>query len=175
MDAPIAKVELTGVPETALWNLYERASAARAGHLDDPRAVEVLERLDYPFERFDVPYAGFAARLHALRVRTIDAAVRRVLAGAPDATVVALGEGFETQFWRVDDGRLTRPARPVPGRHGADAACCTTHLRRGCYASFDVSAGPHSRRTAVASMPCQWASPPCSPWRRDTYRGGSVR
>jgi Leucine carboxyl methyltransferase len=25
---------------------------------------------------------------------------------APDATVVALGEGFETQFWRVDDGRL---------------------------------------------------------------------
>jgi O-methyltransferase involved in polyketide biosynthesis len=29
-----------------------------------------------------------------------------VLSGAPDATVVALGEGFETQFWRVDDGRL---------------------------------------------------------------------
>jgi O-methyltransferase involved in polyketide biosynthesis len=106
MDAPLAKVELTGVPETALWNLYQRASAARAGHLDDPRAVEVLARLDYPFERFDVPYRGLAARLHAQRVRTIDAALRRVLAGTPDATVVALGEGFETQFWRVDDGRL---------------------------------------------------------------------
>jgi O-methyltransferase involved in polyketide biosynthesis len=104
MDAP-AKVELTGVPETALWNLYQRASAARAGHLDDPRAVEVLARLDYPFERFDSPYGGLAARLHARRVRTVDAALRRVLAGAPDATVVALGEGFETQFWRVDDGR----------------------------------------------------------------------
>jgi O-methyltransferase involved in polyketide biosynthesis len=48
MDAPQAKVELTGVPETALWNLYQRASAARAGYLDDPRAVEVLARLDYP-------------------------------------------------------------------------------------------------------------------------------
>jgi O-methyltransferase involved in polyketide biosynthesis len=105
MDAP-TKVELTGVPETALWNLYQRASAARAGHLDDPRAVEVIERLDYPFERFNQPYGGLAARLHALRVRTIDAAVRRVLAAAPDATVAALGEGFETQFWRVDDGRL---------------------------------------------------------------------
>lgn len=78
----------------------------RAGYLDDPRAVEVLVRLDYPFDRFDVPYAGLAARLHALRVRTVDAALRRVLADAPDATVVALGEGFETQFWRVDDGRL---------------------------------------------------------------------
>lgn len=102
----LAKVELTGVPETALWNLYQRASAARAGHLDDPRAVGVLARLDYPFERFDIPYGGIAARSHALRVRTMDAAVRRVLADATDATVVALGEGFETQFWRVDDGRL---------------------------------------------------------------------
>jgi O-methyltransferase involved in polyketide biosynthesis len=106
MDASQAKVELAGVSETALWNLYQRASAARAGHLDDPRAVEVLARLDYPFERFDLPYHGLAARLHALRVRTMDAALRRLLAGAPSATVVALGEGFETQFSRVDDGRL---------------------------------------------------------------------
>jgi O-methyltransferase involved in polyketide biosynthesis len=105
MDAR-AKVELTGVPETALWNLYQRASAARAGHLDDPLSVELTGRLDYPFERFDVPYHDLAARLHAQRVRTIDTAVRRLLAGAPDATVVALGEGFETQFWRVDNGRL---------------------------------------------------------------------
>ena len=106
MNAPLTKVELTGVLETALWNLYQRASAARAGHLDDPRAVEVLVRLDYPFERFDLPYRGLAARLHAQRVRTVDAALRRSLSGTPDATVVALGEGFETQFWRVDDGRL---------------------------------------------------------------------
>jgi O-methyltransferase involved in polyketide biosynthesis len=106
MDAARAKVELKGVPETALWNLYQRASGARAGHLDDPRAVEVLARLHYPFDRFDVPYRGLATRLHAQRVHTVDAALRQVLAGAPDATVVALGEGFETQFWRVDNGRL---------------------------------------------------------------------
>lgn len=106
MDRPPAKVGLTGVPETALWNLYQRASAARAGLLGDPRAIEVLERLDYPFTRFDLPHHGLAARLHAQRVRTVDAALRRVLAGTPGATVVALGEGFETQFWRVDDGRL---------------------------------------------------------------------
>jgi O-methyltransferase involved in polyketide biosynthesis len=105
MDAP-RNAELGGVAETALWSLYQRASAARVGHLDDPRAVEVLVRLEYPFERFDTPYHGLAARLHALRVRTVDIALRRMLAGAPDATVVALGEGFETQFWRVDNGRL---------------------------------------------------------------------
>lgn len=113
MAGPV-KVELDGVPETALWNLYQRASAARAGHLDDPRAVEVLGRLDYPFERFDLPYRGLAARLHAQRVRTVDAALRRILAGAPGATVVAAGEGFETQFWRVDDGRLRWVSLDLP-------------------------------------------------------------
>lgn len=44
--------------------------------------------------------------MHALRVRTMDAALRSVLSDVPDATVIALGEGFETQFWRVDNGRL---------------------------------------------------------------------
>src|SRR6202022_1293630 len=102
MNAPLTKVELTGVPETALWNLYQRVSAARAGHLGDPRAVEVLVRLDYPFERFDLPYGGLAARLHAQRVRTVDAALRRVLSGAPDATVVALGGGSAPRLWGVE-------------------------------------------------------------------------
>lgn len=101
------RVQLTGVPETALWNLYQRAAAARAGRLDDPRAVEVVERLDYPFERFESPLGAMAAGMHAARVRTIDTALTRLLAGEPEATVVALGEGFETQFWRVDDGRLS--------------------------------------------------------------------
>ena len=143
MNAPLTKVELTGVPETALWNLYQRASAARAGHLDDPRAVEVLAGLDYPFERFDLPYGGLAARLHAHRVRTVDAALRRVLSGAPDATVVALGEGFETQFWRVDDGRL-RLAHPRP----AVTRCRTGTARR-------TGPGPWTPMSCASSVSCQ--------------------
>lgn len=99
-------VELDGVPETLLWNLYQRSvEAARPGRrlLDDPRAVELVERIDYPFERF----GGGMAQWHALRIACLDAEVRRFLAAHPDGTVVALGEGLETQFWRVDDGRVT--------------------------------------------------------------------
>ncbi|WP_225844979.1 class I SAM-dependent methyltransferase [Streptomyces sp. HPF1205] len=99
-------VELTGVPETMLWNLWNRAVEARrpAGRrlLDDPRAVELVERIDYPFERFGERMAQW----HALRVRCLDDEVRRFLAERPGGTVVALGEGLETQFWRVDDGRV---------------------------------------------------------------------
>jgi len=100
-------VELERVPETLLWTLYHRAVEARRPNavIDDPLAVELVERIGFPFhERF-----GDGERFsqwQALRARCFDAAVRRFLADHPAGTVVALGEGLETQFWRVDDGRV---------------------------------------------------------------------
>ena len=96
-------VNLSGVPATLLWNLGRRAAAARAGasRLEDPLAIELTGRLQYDFT--DVSQG---ARWHAVRVATFDAAVRRFLDQHPDGTVVALGEGLETQFWRVDNGRM---------------------------------------------------------------------
>ena len=94
-------MDLSGVPSTLLWNLGRRAAAARAGALNDPVAIEVLERL-----RYDFPDLSGGARWHAVRVTTFDAAVRRFLSSCPTATVVALGEGLETQFWRVDNGNM---------------------------------------------------------------------
>jgi O-methyltransferase involved in polyketide biosynthesis len=95
---------LTGVPETALWTLYHRALAAGQGVLEDPKAIELVDRIDHPFrERFG---GGELAPWQGLRVRAFDREIRRVLREEPDATVVALGEGLETQFWRVDNGRM---------------------------------------------------------------------
>jgi O-methyltransferase involved in polyketide biosynthesis len=95
---------LSGVPETALWTLYHRALAARKGVLNDPKAIELVDRIDHPFqERFG---KGELAAWQGLRVRAFDNEIRRFVAERPDATVVALGEGLETQFWRVDNGRI---------------------------------------------------------------------
>jgi hypothetical protein len=95
---------LTGVPETALWTLYHRAVAARQGVLDDPKAIELVAAIDSPFkERFG---GGETATWQGLRVRAFDSEIRKVLRAKPDATVVALGEGLETQRWRVDNGRM---------------------------------------------------------------------
>jgi O-methyltransferase involved in polyketide biosynthesis len=102
------KPELDGVPETALWTLWFRSLAARGPKplLHDPMAIEVVERIDYPFEeRFGKLFPAHA-QIQALRVLTFDREVKRYIADHPDATVVALGEGLETQFWRVDDGRV---------------------------------------------------------------------
>jgi O-methyltransferase involved in polyketide biosynthesis len=97
-------VELAGVAETLLMALYNRGSEAQRpnGLIDDPMAAGVLQRTPYPFrERFGRPDL-----MHPLRSLLFDAEVRRFLAEHPDGTVVALGEGLETQFWRVDDGRF---------------------------------------------------------------------
>ncbi|MEV4440145.1 class I SAM-dependent methyltransferase [Streptomyces sp. NPDC049577] len=106
--SPQVRACLRGVPETALYTLYHRAAAARRlpGLLHDPLAAEALERCDYPFrQRFGRPSA-LVCRYLALRARFFDREVARFLALHPGAVVVALGEGLETQFWRVDDGRL---------------------------------------------------------------------
>jgi O-methyltransferase involved in polyketide biosynthesis len=109
-------VNLEGVPETALWSLYHRALASRAGEFPDPRAEALVAELDYPFE---ARMGGTLAARQGLRVRAFipafDREIRRFLADRPDGTVVALGEGCETQFWRVDNGRVNWVTVDLPG------------------------------------------------------------
>jgi O-methyltransferase involved in polyketide biosynthesis len=107
MTDPAERVDpsLTGVPETLLWTLWHRVLEARRPDtvLVDPLAVELVERIDYPFaERF----GESLGQLQALRSLCFDREVRRFLQRHPAGTVVALGEGLETQFWRVDNGTV---------------------------------------------------------------------
>ncbi|MDT0549689.1 MULTISPECIES: class I SAM-dependent methyltransferase [unclassified Streptomyces] len=100
-------VRLGRVPETLLWNLYHRAYEARQPRtvLHDPKAIELVDRLDFPFEETFGPPHPLLAQGQGLRVRSFDGAVRDFLAEHPTGTVVNLAEGLETQFWRVDNGR----------------------------------------------------------------------
>jgi O-methyltransferase involved in polyketide biosynthesis len=102
----VTRPELDGVEETLLWTLHHRAEEARRPDrvLDDPVAVDLVGRLDYDWSR--VAGGPLLAQWQALRARRFDDEVRRFLAAHPGGTVVALGEGLETQFWRVDDGRV---------------------------------------------------------------------
>ena len=102
------KAELGVIPETALWTLYHRAVEARRPDalLTDPMAVDLVERIDFPFEERFGADGGVQAQLQALRVGCFDREVEDFLARCPRGTVVCLGEGLETQFWRVDNGRV---------------------------------------------------------------------
>jgi O-methyltransferase involved in polyketide biosynthesis len=104
--------ELTGVPETLLWPLYNRAEEARRpdGVLRDPHAVRIADAIDYPYAlKF-----GPAARDSALRAARFDEQIRLYLRDHPEATVVGLGEGLETQVHRCDNGRVRWLAVDLP-------------------------------------------------------------
>ncbi len=98
------KPRLTGVPETLLWPLYNRAEDARRASpvLSDPRAIELVDAIDYPFRE----HFGRAWPIFSFRALHFDREIRAFLEQHPDGTVVALGEGLETQFYRVDNGRV---------------------------------------------------------------------
>ncbi|MGD9620192.1 MAG: class I SAM-dependent methyltransferase [Mycolicibacterium sp.] len=93
-------VDLTGVSETALMTLLVRAKEARRpdGILDDPMAIHLVDSIDYDFAKF-----GWAKRQDmALRALVFDKHTRRYLVDHPRATVVALAEGLQTSFYRLD-------------------------------------------------------------------------
>lgn len=90
---------LTGVSETALLTLYGRAYQAGRPDpiIDDPMAVSLVQALDFDFEKF-----GRRGQEMALRSLAVDRCAVDYLAAHPRATVVALAEGLQTSFWRLD-------------------------------------------------------------------------
>ncbi|MEC3956250.1 class I SAM-dependent methyltransferase [Nocardia sp. CDC153] len=93
--------QLSGVPETALWTLRNRAEEAlRADSgFADAEAVRLYRRLGgEDFERFGPP-----SQVHALRAQVIDTVIAEFLGSHPGAPVVALGEGLQTTYWRLGE------------------------------------------------------------------------
>lgn len=95
---------LTGVPETMLWTLHNRASESLRpdAMLKDPHAERIYHAIQYDYLRCFGP----SDASHAMRSMIFDEAVRPWLQLHPGGTVVELGCGLETQFQRVDDGRV---------------------------------------------------------------------
>lgn len=67
------------------------------GIIDDPMAIKLVEAIDFDFAKF-----GTTRQEMALRALAFDTHTRRYLNRHPSATVVAVAEGFQTSFWRLD-------------------------------------------------------------------------
>jgi O-methyltransferase involved in polyketide biosynthesis len=95
---------LTGVPETLLLTLRAQAAREPGGRFRDPKAIELVGAIDYPFAE-SFPQSGKRNGLIALRAAVFDREIEEFLREHPTGTIVALGEGLETHFWRVDNGQ----------------------------------------------------------------------
>jgi O-methyltransferase involved in polyketide biosynthesis len=98
-DTPKEKVSLGGVSETALLTLNARAQEARRPDplLVDPMAISLVDSIDYDFAKFGRPRQDVA-----LRSLLFDTQAASYLTRRPTATVIALAEGLQTSYWRLD-------------------------------------------------------------------------
>ncbi|MBU9766322.1 class I SAM-dependent methyltransferase [Mycobacterium sp. TNTM28] len=90
---------LEGVSTTTLWTLNNRGTEAKRsdGVIRDPWAVALLDAIDFDYAKFGGPNQS-----HALRAVAFDLETRDYLSTHPKAAVVALAEGLQTSFWRLE-------------------------------------------------------------------------
>jgi len=145
------------VEETLFIPLWCRAqvSTRYPSLLHDPKAIALVGAIDYDFSVIDARLSPEFRLTSAARDRQCDEAVRAYLADHPRASVISLGAGLDTAFYRVDNGLITwhdldlpnviavrRQLLPAPDRVHAiarslfDASWCDelTHTEEGVFA-----------------------------------------
>ena len=98
-------IQLGRVQETLLIPLYARAAETlrKRPILKDPKAVEMVESIDWDFRRFAQRIRVLAC---VLRTAMYDEWVKGFLSRHPEGTVVEIGAGLNTRFERLDNGTL---------------------------------------------------------------------
>lgn len=96
------------IEETMIGPLWARATIIKRypGILKDPKSIEILEKMNYDFEKLskflgDWRGIGLLVRAHAL-----DNAVKNYIHQHQEATVVNIAAGLDTTFFRVDNGKI---------------------------------------------------------------------
>ena len=95
------KSSLKEVPETMLWTLHNRATEAMRDDaiIKDDKCIEIYHSIDYDYEKS----FGKAEPSHAVRSLIFDKEIKAFLDEFPDGTIVNLGEGLETQRFRIKE------------------------------------------------------------------------
>lgn len=93
------------VADTLFIPLYMRCLETRRadGIIDDPVSCELVERLDYDFDRYEKsPMSQLGV---SLRIRRFDQAVTDFIEANDDPVVISVGAGLDTRFQRVYKGK----------------------------------------------------------------------
>ncbi|WP_026574327.1 class I SAM-dependent methyltransferase [Bacillus sp. UNC438CL73TsuS30] len=94
------KINLTEEKETLLITLYAKALDSHSKHpiLHDKKAVEILQKIDYDFEKIN----HFGNEIMVVRAKQLDTWLQEFLKKEPEATVLNLGCGLDTRISRIN-------------------------------------------------------------------------
>lgn len=98
--------KLQGVTETLMISLYGRYAEQSYPDcmLKDKKAVEIAEKVDYDFSKYAQEWVSQVTSV--IRARIIDNLLKKFLVNHPQATVINLGGGLCTRFFRIDNGEI---------------------------------------------------------------------
>ena len=102
------KIKLSGVSQTLLNPLWNRAKISKdySSLFYDAKAVELIEKIDYDFSTNDKVIPGYLLLLFVARAKQFDDKIRAYIREHPRASVVNIGAGLDTTFYRVDNGTI---------------------------------------------------------------------
>ena len=97
------KSNLSDIPETMLWTLRNRAVEAlrKDSIIKDDKAIEIYNSISYDYEKS----FGKADSSHAVRSIDFDREIKEFLKNNPSGTIINLGEGLETQRFRIEHAK----------------------------------------------------------------------
>lgn len=101
-------IKLEGVPQTLLLPLLGRAMFSKKSFspLHDPLAVELLDKINCDFTAMTKRF-GDIALIWMARAYHFDTAIKHYLKTHPKGTIVNLGAGLETAFYRINNRQVT--------------------------------------------------------------------
>jgi O-methyltransferase involved in polyketide biosynthesis len=112
-------VKLSGVSASMLRCLWARAQLSKeySSLFYDEKAVELVEKIDYDFSTSDMPFEGIMFNisrkgnvpefgLFTLRAKQFDEKAKAYIAEHSRASIVNIGAGLDTTFYRVDNGLI---------------------------------------------------------------------
>ena len=112
MNNIIKVTDLSEVSETLLITTYLRSLETKQnGIICDRKSVEIVDRIDYDFSKYNSPTNQ---ALIAIRTKIIDEFVQSFIQQHSSVTVVSLGTGLCTRFFRLDSSSTQWIAIDLP-------------------------------------------------------------
>ncbi len=99
---------LGDIQETMLGPLWARATYSKLYPeiLNDPKAAQIIKEINYDFAKTKEFLDEWRALGLLVRAKSFDVALKNYIEHYPNSSIVNIGAGLDTTFYRVDNGTI---------------------------------------------------------------------